>query len=169
MMGHTSRHRRDARHAADSHTHIELIWIEGRLEHWLRFGLPVGERIVSRRTRVLHFPPDALFALIRWAANDHGTVKSRIDIVRTIWPGETYTTLPFVRPGGEILLSIEGWPKVEKVLGAIDRVEAAGVDPTRAAPDHWRHVHSRVAAGMDPRAYTAARHRAYELRQGLDL
>lgn len=169
MMGHAPGYARDARHAADSQTHIELIWIEGRLEHWLRFGLHVGEHIVSRRTRVLSFPPDALFALIRWAANDHGTVKSRIDIARTVRPGEAYTTLPFVRPGGEILLSIEGWPKVEKVLGAIDRVEAAGVDPTRAAPDHWRHVHSRVAAGMDPRAYTAARHRAFELRQGLDL
>ena len=169
MMGHApARYARDARHA-DSQTHIELIWIEGRLEHWLRFGLHVAEHIVSRRTRVLSFPPDALFALIRWAANDHGTVKSRIDIVRTVRPGEAYTTLPFVRPGGEILLSIEGWPKVEQVLRAIDAVEAVGVDPCDASPDHWRHVHSRVAAGMDPRAYTAARHRAYELRQGLDL
>lgn len=168
-MGHAPGHARDARHAADSQTHIELIWIEGRIEHWLRFGRPVGERIVSRRTRVLSFPPGAPFALIRWAANDHGTIRSRIDIVRTIWPGEAYTTLPFVRPGGEILLSIEGWPRVEKVLGAIDLVEAAGVDPADAAPDHWRHVHSRVAAGMDPRSYTAARHRAFELRQSLDL
>lgn len=167
-MGHAHRDGRDARHDTDNQTHIELIWIEGRLEHWLRFGRPVGERIVSRRTRVMSFPPGALFALIRWAANKHGTIRSRIDIMRTIWPGEAYTTLPFVRPGGEILLSIEGWPRVEKVLGAIDLVEAAGVDPTRAAPDHWRHVHSRVAAGMDPRAYTAARHRAFELRQGLD-
>ena len=166
-MGHAPRHARDGCDGAGCQTHVELIWIKQRLEHWLRFGLHVGERIVSRRTRVLSFPPNALFALVRWAANDHGTVRSRIDIVRTVRPGEAYTTLPFVRPGGEILLSIEGWPRVEKVLAAIDLVEAAGVDPTRAAPDHWRHVHSRIAAGMHPRAYTIARHRAFESRQEL--
>lgn len=158
---------RDGHQGGNRQTHVELIWIEQRLEHWLRFGLHVGERIVSRRTRVMSFQPDRLFALVRWAANDHGTVKSRIDIVRSVQPGEAYTTLPFVRPGGEILLSIEGWPKVEEVMGAIDRVEAVGVDPTAAAPDHWRHVHSRITAGMHPRAYTIARHRAYELRRSL--
>src|SRR3546814_9262687 len=54
--------------------------------------------------------------------------------------------MPFVRPGGDILLKIEGWPKVSQVLAAIDATEAAGVDPCDAAPDHWRHVANRIAA-----------------------
>lgn len=156
-----------ARHGRDAYTQVELIWIEQRLEHWLRFGLHIGEQILTRRTRVLTFAPDMYFALVRWASNEHGTVRSRIDIVRTVARGEAYTTLPFVRPGGEILLSIEGWPKVDQVLQAIDGVEATGIDPGMAAPDHWRHVHNRIAAGQPPRAYTLARHRAFALRRDI--
>jgi hypothetical protein len=114
------------------------------------------------------FRPDAVFALIRWSANDFGTVHSRIDIVRAVQPGDAYTTAPFIRPGGEIYLSIKGWPKVRAVLEAIDAVEAAGTDPCEAAPDHWRHVHNRLAAGLPARAYTAARHDAWLLRRRIE-
>src|SRR3546814_5357964 len=72
-------------------------------------------------------------------------------------PGEGYTTAPFVQPSGELYLSIQGWPKVRAVLAAIDAVDAAGVDPCDAAPDHWRHVHNRLSAGQAPRLYTAER------------
>src|SRR3546814_4895484 len=37
---------------------IELIWIEKRLEHWIRFGRIASERIVSRKTRIVSFRPD---------------------------------------------------------------------------------------------------------------
>ena len=70
----------------------------------------------------------SVFAFVRWASNDFGTIVSRIDIVRAIDRGESYQTLPFVRPGGDILLRISGWPKVERVLQAIDAVEALGID-----------------------------------------
>jgi hypothetical protein len=82
--------------------------------------------------------------------------------------GEPYTTLPFVRPGGDILLKIEGWPKVSQVLATIDSVEAAGVDPCDAAADHWRHVHNRIAAGHQPRAYTMERHHAWLKRREIE-
>ena len=146
-------------------TQVELTWIENRIEHWIRFGRDVEETILDRRRRVLSFAPDTTFAFVRWAANDFGTVVSRIDIVRAMSPGEPYQTLPFVRPGGEILLRISGWPKVERVLQAIDAVDALGVDPTDAAPDHWRHVHNRLCAGHEPRTYTQDQHRAWLLRQ----
>jgi hypothetical protein len=35
-------------------------------------------------------------------------------------PGETYATLPFLRPGADILLRVNGWPKANQVLPAID-------------------------------------------------
>jgi hypothetical protein len=38
----------------------------------------------------------------------------------------------FVRPGGDILLRIRGWPKVEQVLQAIDAVEALSINPADA-------------------------------------
>lgn len=70
---------------------------------------------------------------MRWASNDYGTVVSRMDIVRAVAPGERYQTL-LVRPGGDILLRVDGWPKVERVLQAIDAVETLGVDAADAAP-----------------------------------
>ena len=142
-------------------TRVELTWREKQIEHWIRFGRDVEETILDRRRRVLSFAPNTVFAFVRWAANDYSTVVSRLDIVRAVAASEPYQTLPFVRPGGEILLRISGWPKVERVLQAIDAVEALGIDPADAAPDHWRHVHNRLTAGYEPRPYSRDRHRAW--------
>jgi hypothetical protein len=154
-------------HPADGLTHVQLTWIEQKVEHWIRFGKVAAERIIDRRRRVVAFRPDAVFAFVSWASNSFGTVRSRIDIVRAVRAGEPFSTLPFVRPGGELLLRLDGWPKVRQVLLAIDAVEASGVDPSEAAPDHWGHVHNRLAAGMEPRPYSAERHQAWLERRAL--
>ena len=154
--------------AAPFTTFVELTWFEGKIEHWTRFGREVHEQILDRRRRVVGFAPDATFAFVRWAANDFGTILSRIDIVRAVGPGEPYQTLPFVRPGGEILLRIDGWPKVERVLQAIDAIEALGIDPVDVAPDHWRHVHNRIAVGQPSRLYTIERHHAWLKRREIE-
>jgi hypothetical protein len=148
-------------------TRVELTWLEGRIEHWIRFGRDCGETILDRRRRVLSFAPGSVFGFVRWASNDFGTIISRIDIVRAVAHGDAYQTLPFIRPGGDILLRIGGWPKVERVLKAIDAVEAMHVDPADVAPDHWRHIHNRLAAGYEPRPYSRDQHRAWILRRGL--
>jgi len=152
-------------HSADSLTHVELTHIEKRIENWVRFGHEVREQVLDRRRRVLSYRPDSIFAFVRWAANDFGTIISRIDIVRAVGPGENYQTLPFVRPGGDILLKIEGWPKVQQVFRHIDAVEDAGIDACAVSPDHWRHVHHRLSAGHEPRPYTLARHQAWLKRR----
>ena len=145
-------------------TEVELYWLEGRIERWIRFGRDVEERIIDRRRRVLSFAPGTVFAFVRWASNDHGTVVSRIDILHAVERGEACSTIPCVTPGGEVLLRSFGWPKVERVLKAIDAVDALGVDPTDADPNHWRHVHNRLSAGQEPRPYTRERHRAWLMR-----
>ncbi|NTJ63191.1 DUF2840 domain-containing protein [Agrobacterium rhizogenes] len=150
-----------ATNRSDHLTHVELIWIEKKIEHWIRFGRESQERMLDRKRSRLGFPPNSVFAFVRWAANDFGTVISRIDIVRTVEPGERYQTLPFVRPGGDILLKLEGWPKVETVLRHIDAIEASDIDACDVAPDHWRHVAHRMTAGQSPVAYTVARHQAW--------
>src|SRR5580658_10751460 len=146
-------------------TRVELIWVEKRIEQWIRFGRDVAEQILDRRRRILSFAPGSILAYVRWASNDYGTVVSRIDILRAVRPGEAYSTLPFVRPGGEILLRVTSWPKVQKVLEAIDAVERLGIEAADACPDHWRHVHNRLAASETPRAYGVARHTAWLLRR----
>ena len=149
----------------DSMTHVELTWIEKKIEYWIRFGREAREQIIDRRRRVVSFRPNTIFAFVRWTANDFGTVSSHIDIVRAIEPGEPHQTLPFVRPGGEILLKIEGWPKVEAVLRHVDGIEAIGVDPAQVDPDHWRHVAHWMNVGEAPRPYTADRHQAWLRRR----
>lgn len=146
-------------------THVALVWREGQHEDWLRFGKPVAERIVDRARRIESYRPGQVFALVRWASNDYGTVRSALDIVRAVGTGEAYTTVPRVDPGGELLLSVRGWQKVERVIEIIDAIEAAGHEPCAAAPDHWRHVHNRLAAGLAPRTYSVDRHRAWALRR----
>ena len=152
----------------DTLTHIELIWHERQIEHWIRFGRDVAEKILDRRRRVLSFAPNSIVAYVRWASGNFGTIVSRIDILRTVRRGESFSTVPYVRPGGEILLRVSGWPKVERVLRAIDAVEQIGIDAADACPDHWRRVHNRLAAGEAPRPYSREQHRAWLLRKRID-
>ena len=63
-------------------TEVVLVFYEGRIEHWLRFGTQDRERILDRRRRVIAFAPGEIFAFVRWEANDYGTVLSRLDILR---------------------------------------------------------------------------------------
>ncbi len=149
----------------DDLTRVELTWVEKKIEYWIRFGHATGEQILDRNRRIVSFRPGAVFAFVRWAANDYGTVISRIDILRAVAPGCAYQTLPFVRPCGEILLKAESWPKVEDVLRHVDAIEALGVDPAEADHDHWRHVAHWMNAGETPHPYTTERHQAWLRRR----
>jgi hypothetical protein len=142
-------------------TLVELLWLEKRIENWIRFGRHAEERILDKRRRILSFSPGSIFAFVRWTSNDFGTVISRIDIVRAVPSGQRCATVPYVRPGGDILLRLSGWPKVERVLQIVDAVEALDVDPADAAPDYWHHVHNRLSVNEQPRSYTRSRHRAW--------
>lgn len=167
MNSNTPAARRAAEHAVSTVTHVELTFVPKRIEYWIRFGRVAEERTLDRRRRIVCFASNSVFAFVRWASNEHGTIISRIDILRAVSPGEAFSTVPFVRPGGDILLRVTGWAKVERALRAIDAVEAIGVDPIEAAPDHWRHVHNRLTAGGEPRLYTLQRHDAWLRRRGL--
>jgi hypothetical protein len=142
-------------------TTIELLWLEKRIENRVRFGRPVSEKVLDRNRRVLSFTPGSIFAFVRWTSNDFGTVLSRVDILRAAIPGQRYSTVPWITPGGESLLRLSGWPKVERVLQLIDTVEALDIDPADAAPDYWHHVHNRLSVNETPRAYTRSRHHAW--------
>lgn len=150
-------------------TLVHLTLIENRIEQRIHFGRIAEERRIDRHRRVVGFDPGAIFAFVRWAANDHGTIVSRIDILRAVAPGESYQTVPLVDPGGEILLRIHGWPKIEKVLHAIDAIKRNGIDPADVAPDHWRHIHNRLTVNEPFRAYTRQQHRAWLLRREVSM
>ncbi len=146
-------------------TEVELLWLEKRIENRIRFGRAVEEKILDRRRRLLSFAPGSIFAFVRWTSNDFGTAISRMDILRAVEPGQRCSTVPYVKPGGEILLRLSGWPKVERALQLIDAVEALDINPADAAPDYWRHVHNRLSVNENPRPYTKGRHHAWLHRQ----
>ena len=146
-------------------TTVELLWLEKRIENRIRFGRAVSEHIIDRSRRVISFAPGSIFAIVRWASNDFGTVLSRVDVLRAATPGQSYSTAPWVKPGGESLLRLSGWPKVERALQLIDGVEALDINPADVAPDYWRHVHNRLQVNESPRPYTRARHQAWLRRQ----
>jgi hypothetical protein len=150
-------------------THVELLWLEKRIENWIRFGHGAAEQILDKRRRIMSFAPGSIFAFVRWTSNDFGTVISRIDIIRAVPPGQRCATVPYVRPGGDILLRLSGWPKVERALQLIDTVEALGIDPVDAAPDYWHHIHNRLSVNEVPRPYTRSRHQAWLHRRRIAL
>jgi hypothetical protein len=159
------------KHVSESHstkevgvsdlTTVEILWLEKRIENRVRFGRSVSEKLVDRNRRVLSFAPGSIFAFVRWTSNDFGTILSRIDILRAAMPGQPYSTVPWIKPGGESLLRLSGWPKVERVLQLIDAVEALDIDPIDVAPDYWHHAHNRLSVNETPRPYTRSRHQAW--------
>jgi len=146
---------------------VALTWREGRIEHWICFGHPHYEHFLDKHSRLLGFAPGAIFGFVRWASNDYGTVSSRIDILQAVGRFAPFQTLPFVRPGGELLLSVHGWPKVERVLQCIDAIEALSIDPAAVAPDYWRHLHNRLSVGQEAHPYTRLQHRAWLKRRSI--
>ena len=103
--------------------------------------------------------------VVRWTSNEFGAVTSRFDILRAATPGQRYSTVPWVKPGGDVLLRLAGWSKVECVLKMVDVVEALDIHPADVAPDYWHHVHNRVSVNETPRSYTRARHHAWLRRR----
>ncbi|MBN9466292.1 DUF2840 domain-containing protein [Brevundimonas sp.] len=149
----------------DTLTWVELVFDPGRTERWIRFGEAADQRIVSRRNRFVGFRPGAVFAFVRWAAGEHGTVVSRLDILQAADPSRDRIAIPGVVPGAVSLLRLNGWPRVKRALEVIDAVEAGGFDGAAVAPDYWRHVHARLGVSLTPLPYTLGRHRAFHLRQ----
>jgi hypothetical protein len=153
--------------AAGDLTTVELLWLEKRIENRVRFGRPISEKVLDRNRRALSFAPGSIFAFVRWTSNDFGTVLSRVDILCAAIPGQRYSTLPWVKPGGESLLRLSGWPKVERVLQLVDAVEALDIHPADVAPDYWHHVHNRLSVNETPRPYTRSRHNAWLHRRSV--
>ena len=148
---------------------VELIWLEGRVQRWIRFGRPIAERLIDRRRRVLSFASGAVFAVVHWEGGKYGTTLSRIWVLQVSSAGAPGVAVPHVTPGVEILLDLKSWTKVQAVLATIDAIEAQGLRPHSVAPDHWCHVGGRIAVAQTPSPYDRQRHRAWLMRKRLGL
>jgi hypothetical protein len=154
-------------HRRPNLTLVELAFVSGKIEQTTLFGRPAREEAVDETHRILYYRPHSVFGVARWSQTAFGGVVSRLDVLRATAPGEPYVLLPFVRPGAQTLLRLDGFAKVERVKKLIDEIWSLGVDPADAAPDYWFHVGNRLTADQEPRAYSKARHAVWKLRQRL--
>ena len=136
-------------------TRVELLWIKKRIENWIRFGRIAEVHVIDQQRRIVSFAPGSIFAFVRWASNDFGTLVSRIDILRVVGPGERYSTVPCVRPGGESLLRLaelgkgrEGLTGDRRCGGARDR--PGGRRPGALAAHPQPAVCRRATAALHP-------------------
>ena len=148
-------------------TWVDLTFRRRRVEQWIRFGAADMTRRRDRFSTSTAFATGAVFGCIRWQGNEHGTVAAQMIVARAVGRGEPFQTLAFIRPGAEILLNLHGWPRVTHTLAILDAIEAQGIDPAAVSPEHWRHVHNRLSVGVEPIAYTGARHAAWLARRGI--
>ncbi|GAA0611011.1 hypothetical protein GCM10008943_28240 [Paenochrobactrum glaciei] len=63
-------------------TLVELTFQKKKVERWIRFGRKSFEQIIDCRRSLIGFAPESIFAFVRWASNDYGTIASRLDILR---------------------------------------------------------------------------------------
>ena len=144
---------------------VDLTWVAGRIEHRILFGHSLAERVTEPHRKTVLFPANSVFAVIRWAASDLGLTVARLEVLRGAKSAGGGTRVPFVRPAVNVLLRASGWSDVQRAIKLIDAIKAGGIDPTEVAPDYWLHVGNRLAAGLQPREYTRARHLVWQLRR----
>ena len=145
------------------HTLVELTWREKRIEHRIRFGHIVDEQRLDRHRRIVSFVPGSIRLRPLGGHQRHDHLADRHPAHRDDWRAASDAL--FVRPGGDILVRISGWPKVQRVLAAIDAIEALDIDPADVAPEHWRHLNHRISVNEPFRIYSPEQHRAWLLRR----
>lgn len=142
-------------------TRVSLAYIDQRIDIYLRFGEPARIIRLDRWRRVAVFLPGAMFCRIRWQANDYGTVRWQLMVMRACTPLDAAQRIPGVLPGACLLLHAEGEPAVRAVLAQLDAIEALGIAPTAVSPAYWRTLGNRLAARLPLPEYTSERHAAW--------
>ena len=82
----------------------------------------------------------------------------RLDIVETREHDDDYETLPFVRPGGFIMLSLNTVERVDEALRIIDLIEFGGVPLTEVPARYWLELDSSLKCNKKPPTYTLQDH-----------
>jgi len=147
--------------ATTSLTRVSLVYVEQRINLYLRFGEPVRTIRLDRWRRVAMFPPGSVFCRIRWHASDYGTIRWQLMVMQTCTPLGAAQRIPGVLPGARLLLHAEGEPAVRAVLARIDAAEALGNAAIDVSPAYWRTLGNRLAARLALPEYTAERHAAW--------
>ena len=142
-------------------TRVSLVYVERRIDVYLRFGEPAHVVRLDRWRRVAMFLPSATFCRIRWQANDYGTIRWQLMVMQACTPLDAAQRISGVQPGARLLLHVERESAVRAVLAQLDAIEALGIAPVNVSLAYWRTLGNRLAARQPLPEYTAERHAAW--------
>ena len=149
-------------------TEVELYFVKGKIERWIRFGTPI--RRSDNRPPPAHRRPSRRAPFLASCAGPRMSTGPEFPASTFCAPARTES--PFDGAGRQAgrgnsaagLRLGKGSARAQSDRG---RRRRSASRPQEVCPDHWRHVHSRLAAGLTPSAYSRERHRAWLLRSGI--
>lgn len=145
-------------------TRVALVFVEDEVNVRLRFGAPSAMQTLDRARRIAEFAPGDVFCRVVWLANDYGTVRWSLEVLRAPLPAERIVRLPGIAPGAHVLLRVSTPSKTRGALALIDAIERQGIAAAEVSEDYWRTAHHRFAADAEPSIYTSAEHAAWRRR-----
>ncbi|WP_438727872.1 DUF2840 domain-containing protein [Parasphingorhabdus sp. DH2-15] len=135
-------------------TAVQLVYRKKRINHRLRFGIPLIEARLDWRRKLVAFAPGSVLGYIRWRANRFGTQDWRLFVLRTV-ENDPFSTVPGVMPGANILLATRGTTRTQRALAHLDTLELGEGGLSHVTDAYWRHLHNRLAVSLDPHGFSA--------------
>jgi endonuclease YncB( thermonuclease family) len=148
-------------------TRVSLLFVDQRMNVYLRFGRPQFTQRIDRRRSCVYFSPGAVFCRIGWEANEYGTTRWELMVLQGGTPWQSLQRVVGVTPGATLLLHVRGPKKVPFALQLIDAIEAQQIHCVDVAPGYWRTVHNRLAGRTEAAVYTPEQHAAHLLAETL--
>lgn len=125
---------------SDKYTCVYLHYVQNRMNHRLRFGIPQKVVTLDKRRKIACFTAGQTLGYSRWSGNKYGTQDWRFCVVRTGQAGPL-NLMEGIKPAAQSLLSVTGKAAVKRSLNAIDSIEkqlASGLESVPAS--YWLGV-----------------------------
>ena len=148
-------------------TRVSLIFVDQRMNVYLRFGRPQCVQRIDRLRSRVYFRPQAIFGRAWWEANAYGTTRWELLVLQAGAPKQSIQRIVGIAPGATVLLHVRGPKKVPLALQLIDAIEARKIHCADVAPTYWRTVHNRLAGRTEAAVYTPEQHAAHLLAETL--
>lgn len=125
---------------SDKYTCVYLHYVQNRMNHRLRFGIPQKVVTIDKRRKIACFTAGQILGYSRWSGNKYGTQDWRFCVVRTGQSGPL-NLMEGIKPAAQSLLCVTGKAAVKRSLSAIDSIEkqlASGLESVPAS--YWLGV-----------------------------
>jgi len=136
-----------------------------RANLYTRFGHPLKRLDRGRRIAFEYYAPGEVFSYVRWQSNDYGTERWEVFICQAPRPGEKHRPVPWAKPGVIVLLHAAGVAQVRRFWAMLDQIAKQEIDAADVSPEFYRLAHVAISSGLNPPAYTKAKHAAHLLRR----